>query len=910
MDLHVYRNSQDRWHDLRAAARSQGAVLAANAVTMQELVHRLTPEVKEATPGQRLVLVAESVGESAPARYALDALTELKSARVTPSQLRIANAYDLAHYLESYDFALKRAGLVDLQDRRWLAASRVRESAWAQRFTSVVLHALYDLNPAEFALLHNLIERLPDGGTVMLFNSTANIKPTQFAEWTWQRFVHDESVSDKTFPEFFRSSGPAKDLLERLFVFEGAAESEPLRAREWLRILQCSGRYGEIEAVGAGVKDLLEAGADAGEMAVVVRHIDSYGEMIEDVFRRYGIDCAFETGVPLLRNPFIKYWMSLLDLVAGERPRDAMARVLGSAYREPRVSPSFDAERMLIEIGYIDRRHLKASALAARHASALGAQIESFEMFLDSLEQTSATPREFLARLQPGDMLTERDRQAWRILSEEVEAIDGLLGVIAFDRFRQVVSEIAGLRTVDRFSGRSVAPGVPKVRVIPPRALGYRSYRWLFAPGFADGEIPAPSSTNPLLPDDLIDALNRENRHHRLQNSRDRNRREPLHLFLLLDSATDQVTLTCPGSTLEGEAIQPSIYVGEILRHFEQPHDAIVRPPARRPRERGELSRAIAEAWQGGLLEEHHALNLLGDDVVRRSHWERRGIGRGDIGAGALPIDVKFSPSELDKLEGCPFVFLARHRLRLQAADLPDFEVSPREVGSLAHRILREFYSEAVGDSEERARERMETIIKRQLAAVDINGQGPGSVIDPSLWKIRRPQLVDALLEYVRFAVSDARDGYETLGEYLDEKLPAASLGGALLFGRPDHVAVRKTEGRLSGIRIDDFKYSAASSMTNKLLQRSFQIPVYAHLAAAALGAGPEVSIEGRYLLLRSPSTPVVKQSVDSVLLDEVRERIDVLMEKVRSGRLRPDPGPDEDCGRCDYRRLCRIKGS
>ena len=910
MDLHVYRNSQDRWHDLKAAARAHGAVLAANAVTMGELVQRLTPDAKEAIPGQRLVLVAEAVGDAVPVRYALDALTELKSARVTPSKLRIADAYDLAHFLEGYDRGLQRAGLVDSQDRRWLAASRVRESHWLQRFENVVLHALYDLNPAEFALLHNLIELLPGGGTVMLFNATANVKPTQFAEWTWQRFVFDDKVSDKTFPEFFRSSGPAKDLLERLFVFESAESVEPLPPGDWLRILQCSGRYGEIEAIGAGVKDLLESGADAGEIAVVVRHIDSYGEMIEDVFSRYGIDCAFETGVPLLRIPFIKYWMALLDLVASERPRDAMARVLGSAYHEPRVSPSFDAERMFIEIGYIDRRHLKASALAARHASALASQIESFEMMLDGLEQASATPRQFLERLQPGEILTERDRQAWRTLSEEVEAIDGLVGEIPFERFRRIVSDIAGLRTVDRFSGRSAAPGVPKVRVVPPRSLGYRSYRWLFAPGFADGEIPAPSSTNPLLRDELIEALNRENRPHRLQNSRDRNRKEPLYLFLLLDSAMEQATLTCPGSTLEGEAIQPSIYVGEILRHYDAAREAIFRPPLRRPRERGELRRAIAAAWQGGFLEEHHALSLLGDDVVRRAHWEKRGSGRGDIGADVLPVDVKFSPSELDRLEGCPFVFLARHRLRLQSADLPDFEVSPREVGSLAHRILREFYSEPAGDSEERARERMETIIKRQLANVDIHGQGPNSVIDPSLWKIRRPQLVRALLEYVRFAVSDARDGYETLLEYLDENLPAAHLGAALLSGRPDHVAVRRMEGRLNGIRIDDFKYSAASSQTNKALQGSFQIPVYAHLAATALGAGPEVQTEGRYVLLRSPSTPVVKQAVDSLVIDEVRERIDALLEKVRLGRLHPDPGPEEDCGRCEYRRLCRVKGS
>jgi ATP-dependent helicase/DNAse subunit B len=66
-----------------------------------------------------------------------------------------------------------------------------------------------------------------------------------------------------------------------------------------------------------------------------------------------------------------------------------------------------------------------------------------------------------------------------------------------------------------------------------------------------------------------------------------------------------------------------------------------------------------------------------------------------------LPTDATFSPSELDKLDDCPFVFLARHRLKLRAVELPDFEVSPLEIGTLAHRILREFYAVPVGDSEE-----------------------------------------------------------------------------------------------------------------------------------------------------------------------------------------------------------------
>jgi len=905
MDFHVYRNSQDRWHDLRSVSRSTGAVLATGAVTLDELVRKLTPGLLEASPGQQVALVSIAVGDGLPIRYAIDALAELKAARVSAAQVRAAGGIRLAEYLENYDCLLQRFGLTDPRDRRWLAASSVKESDFLKRFDNVVLHAIYDPNPAEFALLHSLIERLPGGGTVVMFNATSNVKPTQFAEWTWQRFVQDEALSDKAFPEFVRSAGPAKDLLERLFVFDAKSPADLLPADKAPRILQCSGRYGEIESVGAEIAGLLDSGVDAGEIVVVVRHIDTYGEMIEDVFKRYGIGCVFETGVPLLRIPFIKYWIAMLDLASGDRPRDVMAQIIASAYHEPRILPPSDPEKLLAGMGYIDRRHLKASALAARHNSVLAAHLARFELFLDELESMTATPKSFLERLQPSGTLTERDQQAWRTLSEEIASVDALTGSISLERFRRMVSEIAGLRTIRRMS--DTAPGVPAVRVVPPGALGYRSYRFVFAPGLADGEVPAPSIANPVLPDDLVDAINREIRPRRIQSARDKNRKEPLYFFLMLDSATEGITLTWPGSTLEGEAILSSIYIGEISRHYDGP--VVLQPPQSRPRDRGERMRAIATSWREGMLDDQHALDLLGADVVRRVRWQERGDKRGHLGIGILPTDVTFSPSELDKLDDCPFVFLARHRLKLRATDLPDFEVSPLEIGTLAHRILREFYAIPVGDSEEAASLRMQEVIKRQLAPVDINGQGSHTVIDPSLWRIRRPQLERALLQYAKFAVRDSLDGYQTLPEYLDESLPAAALGSTRLSGRPDRVAVRRTEGMLTGIRIDDFKYSSASSDKNKLLQQSFQIPVYGHLMAQVLEAGPEVMIEGRYLLLRSPSTPFLSQSVDEALFNEVRVRIDTLIEKVHSGDLRPDPKDQEGCKTCDYRRLCRHYG-
>ena len=97
MDLHLYRNSQDRWHDLKSVARERGAVLAVNAVTLDELVRHITPDVITATPGQRLVTLGITPLREAPEwfpnaiRYAYDAVTELKAARVQAGELRAGN---------------------------------------------------------------------------------------------------------------------------------------------------------------------------------------------------------------------------------------------------------------------------------------------------------------------------------------------------------------------------------------------------------------------------------------------------------------------------------------------------------------------------------------------------------------------------------------------------------------------------------------------------------------------------------------------------------------------------------------------------------------------------------------------------------------------------------------------------
>src|SRR5262249_43585514 len=139
-----------------------------------------------------------------------------------------------------------------------------------------------------------------------------------------------------------------------------------------------------------------------------------------------------------------------------------------------------------------------------------------------------------------------------------------------------------------------------------------------------------------------------------------------------------------------------------------------------RVKEVGEFRRRAAQDWRNDRIDVSHAEQLLGAETVRRSLWEQSGIGRANLGQGFLQTNGVWNPSELNDLAACPFVFLARRRLKLRSIELPDFEVPPSEVGNMAHRILREFYSQPTPDSEQAALARMLEIIERQLAPVDI----------------------------------------------------------------------------------------------------------------------------------------------------------------------------------------------
>src|SRR6185503_12797139 len=116
----------------------------------------------------------------------------------------------------------------------------------------------------------------------------------------------------------------------------------------------------------------------------------------------------------------------------------------------------------------------------------------------------------------------------------------------------------------------------------------------------------------------------------RLMTARDRNRREPLYLFMIMDSATRRATLSYPASTLEGDPIYPSAYIAEINRHYAEP--PVMRSESGPARADGEFLSRVAEEWQRGTLSDDRARVLLGDDIVDRAKLEAKGAARSRLG--------------------------------------------------------------------------------------------------------------------------------------------------------------------------------------------------------------------------------------------------------------------------------------
>jgi ATP-dependent helicase/DNAse subunit B len=1041
MDLHLYPSVLSRDHALREEARARGLLFDHRHYTHSELSERLFRS--EGLPGRSIDFLAQTVfvrssltstsgeepspGLVAEHRHLID---ELKGAGLAVDDVaRCLEELDpavsahtrraLQHFLDvfrHYQRCLADAHLLDQGDRDLAVLARLGQHLAAGtkpvllgEVRRVIVHDIYHLSLVHYALVSLLIKLMEEGGVLQHFSGATNVDALSFAEFTWQRFVADESLAALVLPEFATPrprGGNLEALSERLFARD--AEVDPIAPDGTVRVVAAPGRAREVENLARRIRDLLRRGVFPERVAVMVRNLDQYGDLLESVCRRYRIPLWFRRGLPLFHVPLTKTVFSLLELADSTYPRAALLGLLGSVYLRPEQDWPADVVGLVNAAGYLDRRHAPLPVLLeayiqrhqpdeteTRRIRALAAWVEDLHSVLDDLIER---PRPFLAYLQALKALltrlgvlrtlglqaevplhvVQRDREALQVLFDTLwtgaEALQ-VLGdeALEFPAFRLLAIDLLREVSLDQ-----PLPADGAVRVLGPQDLLGLDFDHVFIPGLADTEFPRHYSAHPVLDDDARRALNPAARSvltekfagilerrllgKPLLTTLDKAREEPLLFFMALEAANASCVMSYPTRTADGEVIFPSIFVDEVRRHFPEGEGAqtvLERLPALPSvpapalcLEPGELLRCAARTWSlpegaraAGLTALDDALSAHGVTVERlrqlaategrrRGYLQRPGAASdldpaafGDIGrridlqAHLLDPERPWSPTMLEDVAACPFLFFAKHLLRLRPRTAPDYDVSPVVLGELAHRVLAEFFQVDPGVDSATAVRRMRTIAARLLCRPpDEPGFG-----HPGFWQVRRAELLAVFDDLAVHLATHRREVFRT--HYQERELSGEACCGSwtiALQGRVDRVAVRDGPSGIDAILVQDFKYSRSAGRYRQRLdlealgRTSFQLPIYLHLTLQQLARegqrlAPDAVLKIEYLLLKDPTQKTWEVEVSPVFLASSQsgtlfDGLQQAIEPALAGRFAPRPREaKQTCTYCAYTALCRY---
>jgi ATP-dependent helicase/DNAse subunit B len=436
-----------------------------------------------------------------------------------------------------------------------------------------------------------------------------------------------------------------------------------------------------------------------------------------------------------------------------------------------------------------------------------------------------------------------------------------------------------------------------------------------------------------------------------------------LLFFLALEAANQSCVLSYPTRTAEGETIFPSIFVDEVRRHFPDANgpSAILERLSALPSvplpgqclEPSELLRWAAMAWPmtgsegaaAGLSALDEALCSQGIMVERLRQLAGIGSMRkryllastpavdidpasfGDIGRH---IDLRrrlldpqrpWSPTMLEDAAACPFVFFAKHVLRLRPRAEPDYDVSPFLLGEVTHDILAEFFQADPPPNAAAAVQHMRTIAGQVLAK---RGHEPGFG-HPGFWQVRKAELMAVLDDLAGYLARRPQAAFRT--HYHERELAGeapCSAWSIALQGRVDRVAIREGPLGISGVLVQDFKYSGNTGRyrgrldLDALGQSSFQLPVYLYLTLQQLARdgyrlAPDAELRLEYLLLKDPKQKAWDAEISPVFLESTQagslvDGIRRVTEQAIAGRFSPRPREaKQTCAYCAYTALCRY---
>lgn len=935
---------------------ADGAVLGADVMTFGGLFGAVAGAGgalpgRILTPAQRLGAVAaaasERRGRMGPLRDSVRhpgfppalerLLDELQAAGLEPADVEAAagtlegSAWlgDVAALFAGYARVRDGLGAIDAHvvAREAIELLRADRGFWRR---PVFLYGLDDLTRNQLDLIRALVPAVEVTVTLPFERGHSALEERHTALLEALEEIGVDSV-EETPADPANTDSPLLFHLERGF---GAAEPARRAADESLAFLRSAGERGEAEAIATEIARLLAAGADPGEVAVVVRNPGRRGPLIASVLESYGIPTALDAEVPIPATAVGGALIALLEAVLGTgRASDLMRWLRGPSG----VSPD--------RVDWFERRLRRDRVRTAAEALRLWEQKHGdAPADVVRIREAAGRPRELavevgrLAAAMGGRAGTELEARAGgaiaTALAERAE-LDGLAPLP--EALARAVAEIA----VRAWSG----PVGERVRIADPRRLRAARFDNVFVASLQDGEFPRNGGeADPFLSEHQRESLGLQPRH-----ADEAEERYLFHACLALPRR--RLFLSWRDSDENGGAEAPSPFLDDVGRLLEPAEDRmrgralaeVVHRVGEAPSET-ELARAIAA--QGPTAAAEPLLALAGPEdqtaarigarleAARLAEAATRAPGPlsnpavltalGEVGA--------YGGTTLEGFDVCSYRWFVSHELSPQPLDpLPD----PLVQGGLVHSALFALYGERPGgDALPRPRS-LPIWIARGKELVDETAAERELGSHPA----ERAMLTRVKGLLARFLAEEAErqtGGFEPwlleqgFSESEESEQPALELDGWRLHGAIDRVD-RAPDGRALVI---DYKLSSKVTPREKLEEQA-KLQLQLYLIAVAELWDAEI-VGGLYHPLRGTSerrarglvredaaadladyglarTDKVEPEAFAELLADARRRAGAIVARMRGGQIDRDPGPRpglRDHGICppfcDFAPICR----
>lgn len=707
-------------------------------------------------------------------------LAEVAQAREPSDPLGAAKLADVARLYQAYlDYLIEDR--IDPAQYLNLAAERLDACPFLSG-AEVWVDGFAGFTRQEFHLLAELARRVASMEISMLVEpDAAAVESSEVSAVSYSRFARAERtlarlrtelqsrgieletpVRLETRADRCRYAAPELLQLEKNLFLDGNAKDSGGHPIEAIRLLEMADRRCEVQAAVAEIQRLAAQGMRYREMAIIVRDLNAYHDLISAAMRSCGIACFIDRRQPTTHHPLIELIRGLLavaqddcrlnsvrmTLKTGLLPLDAHEADLLENYllahgiaghqrwsqewaytrffkrRAEDGELSAAQQAVLSQVNQLRRKWLQVAGpwIEATRQAPLNGRTWAGELFacLDRVDAGRRLEEWAEAAAANGQTeIADTHRQVWRDFTELLDEFVRALGseTMRIEEFRETME--AGLAEFNL----GLAPAtLDQVLVGQIERSRHPEIRAVLLLGFDEAHYPLRRSEDPLLGEaerEAMRAVNAEIGPSRNQKLAD----ERMLAYIALTRAGERLWISYPRQEPDGKPLEPSAYLQDVLQAVPGLTVEKVADP-----QTSRLPASISRVNQlgAGLAREFRYRPQLTDDgepaaralwnglyeaARTRSDWQsdlRRALAglRYDNGVLSEPeligqlVDQPFSVSvsRLETFASCPFRHYADYFLRLQ--ERVEAETNQVDLGLFCHAILEKLVFELAADKQ------------------------------------------------------------------------------------------------------------------------------------------------------------------------------------------------------------------